>query len=352
MPVARATALTPPRGSERASAAAHKRRRSSSSAANALNRSPIATMALARVPWGCAGTMGEKGGTLVAGNCRAQAGSHEPRGLVYVCPMAMSWMLNGELSGAVPALPASDEGLLRGDGAFEVVRTYGGVPFALVAHLDRLARSAKQLELPLDRALLEREIISFLDQMAGPDRQVRFLVTRAGNRLICEEPLPKVAPTLRLAVEKHLQSPLLAGVKSLSYAANMLAIRRARGRDYDDALLVSTDDVVLECPTVAFLWMAEGCLFSSPLHLGVLDSITRRALFSVTESREQQISLGGLREAEFAMVAGTGIEVRPVVEIEGLGSFPQESSAFSELRERLSQHIAEQLEVERERLAA
>src|SRR5689334_11007403 len=55
-------------------------------------------------------------------------------------------------------IPASDDGLLRGDGVFEVIRLYAGRPYALGEHLDRMERSAAAIELPLDRAPFEREI--------------------------------------------------------------------------------------------------------------------------------------------------------------------------------------------------
>ena len=48
-------------------------------------------------------------------------------------------------------VPAADDGLLRGDGVFEVIRLYAGRPFALDEHLDRLERSAAALELPIER---------------------------------------------------------------------------------------------------------------------------------------------------------------------------------------------------------
>ena len=52
-------------------------------------------------------------------------------------------------------MPLKDDGLYRGDGAFEVIRLYDGKPFALVDHLDRLERSAAAIELEFDRAALE-----------------------------------------------------------------------------------------------------------------------------------------------------------------------------------------------------
>ena len=50
-------------------------------------------------------------------------------------------------------IPAADDGLLRGDGVFEVIRLYAGRPFALGEHLDRLERSAAAIELPIDAVI-------------------------------------------------------------------------------------------------------------------------------------------------------------------------------------------------------
>ena len=58
----------------------------------------------------------------------------------------------------MPVLPLPDDGLYRGDGVFEVIRLYGGRPFALVEHLDRLGRSAAAIDLPLDREGFERDL--------------------------------------------------------------------------------------------------------------------------------------------------------------------------------------------------
>ena len=79
-------------------------------------------------------------------------------------------------------IPAADDGLLRGDGVFEVIRLYRGRPFALDEHLDRLERSAAAIELPVDRPLLEREIAALLAEFGDHEAQLRLVVTRGGRQ--------------------------------------------------------------------------------------------------------------------------------------------------------------------------
>ena len=67
--------------------------------------------------------------------------------------------VDGTITATAEALiPLKDDGVYRGDGAFEVIRLYAGRPFALVDHIDRLGRSAAAIELEFDRAALEAEI--------------------------------------------------------------------------------------------------------------------------------------------------------------------------------------------------
>jgi branched-chain amino acid aminotransferase len=83
---------------------------------------------------------------------------------------------------ATIALP--DDGLYRGDGVFEVIRLYEGRPFALDQHLDRLERSAATIELPVERAPLERELDALLEAFGAGDAQLRIVVTRGGRRIL------------------------------------------------------------------------------------------------------------------------------------------------------------------------
>jgi branched-chain amino acid aminotransferase len=105
---------------------------------------------------------------------------------------------------------------------------------------------------------------------------------------------------------------LLDGIKSLSYAANMLATRLAREQDADDALLVTPHGRVLECPTSSFFLVRAGEVWTAPLSDHVLDSITRRAVLAVTTVREEPLELEALADAQEAFVAATPFEVRAV----------------------------------------
>src|SRR3954467_3334410 len=76
-------------------------------------------------------------------------------------------------------IPATDEGLLRRGGVFEVVRLYEGRPFALDDHLARMERSAANLRLPLDVAAVRAHIQALIEAGRPGDAVLRGLVTRA-----------------------------------------------------------------------------------------------------------------------------------------------------------------------------
>ena len=71
---------------------------------------------------------------------------------------------------------------------------------------------------------------------------------------------------MRLATVTYAPTRILDGVKSLSYAANMLATRLAQERGFDEALMVTPHGRVLEAPTSSLFWIdAEGRILTPPL---------------------------------------------------------------------------------------
>jgi branched-chain amino acid aminotransferase len=213
-------------------------------------------------------------------------------------------------------IPVTDEGLLRGDGVFEVMRLYNGVPFGRTLHMKRMARSAQNLRLEIDLAAIEHDIDALLDEVQPGDALLRTLATRGGHRVTLIEPLPNLPETLSLGYVTYAPVQLLDGVKSLSYGANMLATRLARERGFDEALLVTPEGSVLELPTASFFWVADGELYTPPLSEHVLDSITRRVVFEVAQAQETTTTREQLEAAEEAFVASSVREVIPVRRIE------------------------------------
>jgi branched-chain amino acid aminotransferase len=215
-------------------------------------------------------------------------------------------------------VPMKDDGLYRGDGAFEVIRLYDGRPFALVDHLDRLGRSAATIELEFDRPALEVEITGLLEQAGPVDGQLRLIVTRGGRRIAATEPVPEHGETLTLATVTYNPTVILNGVKSLSYAANMQATRLAKGRGADEAVLVRPDGTVLEPPTSAIFWVSAGDELRTPaLEGGVLASITRDRLVKALDVAEGSWNVEDLCGASEAFLASTTREIQAVAAIDG-----------------------------------
>jgi branched-chain amino acid aminotransferase len=219
---------------------------------------------------------------------------------------------------AEATVPMKDDGLYRGDGAFEVIRLYEGRPFALGDHLDRLERSGAAIQLEFDRAALEREIEALLAEHGDADGQLRLIVTRGGRRIAATEPLPPHGETLRLATVTYSPSVILNGVKSLSYAANMQATRLAKAQGADEAVLVQPDGTVLEPPTSAIFWVSpQGSLRTPALDVGVLESITRDRLVKTLQVEEGAWPVADLRSAQEAFLASTTREMHAVAAIDG-----------------------------------
>jgi branched-chain amino acid aminotransferase len=211
-------------------------------------------------------------------------------------------------------IPAADDGLLRGDGVFEVIRLYAGRPFAFGEHLDRLERSAAAIELPIEREQFESEISALLAEFGEHEAQLRLVVTRGGRRLAFTENLPPYADTesITLASVTYAPTLILNGVKSLSYAANMQASRLASARGADEAVLVRPDGTVLEAPTSTIFWVRDGRLRTPSLEVGILASITRDRLVRELEVEEGSFPLEDLESASEAFLASTVREVQAI----------------------------------------
>ena len=221
------------------------------------------------------------------------------------------------MDAANATISVQDEGLLRGDGVFEVIRVYGGTPFALDEHLQRMGRSAAILRLAFDESSVRGDAGALLAEGGPHDAALRLVVTRGGRRIALLEPLKVFPDTISLATVTYSPTRVLDGVKSLSYGANMLATRLAKEAGAEEALLVSPHGRVLEGPTTSFFYVLGGELCTPPLSDRILDSISRRVLLEVTDARERVTTLDDLATISEAFLASSLREVMAVRSIDG-----------------------------------
>jgi branched-subunit amino acid aminotransferase/4-amino-4-deoxychorismate lyase len=268
--------------------------------------------------------------------------------------LALAVAGRGLVDSADPVVRADDEALLRGRAAFETLRVYGGRPFRLAAHLDRLTSSAASIALPpLERAALE-QLVPLVVPSAGGDDAVLRLVWTAGppegpaTGLALLSPVPdwidpareRGARAVSLLGVRAAVPWLLPGVKSTSYAVNMAAEAEARRRGAEEAVFADAEGVVLE-GTVTNVWWRKGeTLFTPSLELGILAGVTRAALLELAPScgypvEEGTFPLDDLRAADEAFTSSSVREVMPLVELDGqpLGRGPAADLLQRALRE-------------------
>ena len=250
--------------------------------------------------------------------------------------------LDGEIMPAGEAMiPVADEGLVRGDGVFEVLRVYDGVPFALEEHLARLERSARNMRLPVDLEAVRAELHRLLAEAGvGPAHEaLRIMLTRGGRRILMTEPLHQMPEKASLRSITYSPTHILDGIKSLSYGANRLASRLAQEQGYDEALLVTPHGRVLEAPTSSLFWVTGGELLTPPLTDHILASITRAIIIEVTGASERPTTLTDLLGADEAFLASTIREVQPIVRVDDR-EFDAPGPVTAGTAEAVERHIA------------
>jgi branched-subunit amino acid aminotransferase/4-amino-4-deoxychorismate lyase len=224
-----------------------------------------------------------------------------------------------------------DEAFMRGRGAFESLRVYGGRPFHLSEHLDRLESSCARLGLELlARQELEELVALALDEAGEAEAVLRVYATPGSGHgpvaLVVVSELPPDldelrARGIRVITVEFRPADLIGGVKSTSYALNMMAVDEARARDADDAVFVSADGTVLE-GTTSNVWWRRGTTLSTPGVGGILAGVTRDVLLRLApatgfEVVEGTYSVDDLAAGDEAFASSSIREVMPIVALDG-----------------------------------
>jgi branched-chain amino acid aminotransferase len=239
-----------------------------------------------------------------------------------------AWV-NGRLleDPGAPAITVSDHGLTVGDGVFEAVKVVDGQPFALTRHLDRLARSAEGLGLPaFDDGLVRAGVKAVLDDQEL--RLGRLRITYTGGPaplgsargdepptlVVVAAPMPPAAPTAAVATVPWPRNErgALAGLKTTSYAENVVALAEAQRRGAIEAVFANLAGNLCEGTGTNVFYVVDGELRTPTLASGCLAGVTRGLVLEWYGGREVDEPIGVLEQASEIFLASTTRDVQGV----------------------------------------
>jgi branched-chain amino acid aminotransferase len=249
-----------------------------------------------------------------------------------------------------------DHGLLTGDGVFETMRIYREEAFGARRHLARLRRSAEGLGLrPPDDSVVRSAMQSVIEANHLVDGRIR--VTLTGGVAPLSSVRGEGPPTLIVAAATMApwqanigvavapwprnERGALAGIKSVSYAENVVALAWAAERGAGEAVFANTIGDLCEGTGTNVFCVLDGQLVTPPLASGCLAGVTRELVIELTGAREVNVPASRLAEATEAFVTSSTREVQPVRSVDGrqLSACPgpvtrTAAAAFSDLVER------------------
>lgn len=228
---------------------------------------------------------------------------------------------------SVAAVSVDDHGFTVGDGVFEAVKVVDGRPFALTPHLDRLARSAAGLGLPAPDLTHVREGVEAV--VAGAEGVGRLRITFTAGRAPMGSGRAGGSPTLVVAYSAMQPYPATAdvvtvpwprnergataGLKTTSYAENVIALAHAAERGAGEAVFANTLGHLCEGTGSNLFYVVDGELRTPTLASGCLAGVTRALLVEWTGAREVDEPLEEVRErASEVFLASTTRDVQPV----------------------------------------
>lgn len=247
----------------------------------------------------------------------------------------MKAWVNGRIVEAAEArVSAFDHAFTVGDGVFETVKVTDGRAFSLTRHLDRLTRSAVGLGLPLpDDVLLQLAVGEILAANAEL-REARLRITVTGGPAPLGSDRGQGAPSLVLAMAPQAGWPAYAdvvtvpwtrnersatvGLKTTSYAENVVALTYAHERDAGEAIFANTRGRLCEGTGSNIFLGVGGRLVTPPLASGCLAGITRDLVLQwLPEAGEQDLPELALFEATEAFLTSSTRDIQPIRRVDG-----------------------------------
>jgi len=245
--------------------------------------------------------------------------------------------VNGQLvDRSTPSISAVDHAIVVGDGVFETLQVAGGTPFALTRHLARLRFSSDGLGLlPPDDDQVRQAVASVLD--ADPQAGLVRITWSSGAGPLGSSrgdgPGTLIVATQKANVWEastrvHLcpwtrnEHGALVGLKTTSYAENVLALDAAHQRQCSEALFLNTAGLLCEGTGTNLFVVVDDQLVTPPLSSGCLAGITRALVLEVTDAQEGDLHPDDLAQASEAFLTSSTRDVQAISRIDDL-ALPQ-----------------------------
>jgi branched-chain amino acid aminotransferase len=239
------------------------------------------------------------------------------------------WVNGSLLEPDAARISPFDHGFTVGDGVFETCKVADGEAFALTRHLRRLDRSASGLGLPTpDHEAIRAGIREVL---AAEPEAGRLRITLTGGPGPLGSDRGDEGTTLTLAVSPESawetatsvavvpwvrnERSAVAGLKTTSYAENVVALDRAHRLDSSEAIFANTIGQLCEGTGSNIFIVVDGQLLTPSLASGCLAGITRDLVLEWCGAREEDVALEGLRFVEEAFLTSSTRDVQPIRQI-------------------------------------
>jgi branched-chain amino acid aminotransferase len=244
-------------------------------------------------------------------------------------------------------IDAKDRGFLLGDGVFETLLVVNRCALWLDAHLARMKKAARKLDLPFELEMIANAVATILAQSDSGMHILRVTLTRGvtmrGLAVDAEKPTLDVSlepfdarvlgRPIKLATSSIRRNP--ASVtdrhKTISYANNVFAAREAKARRADDALILNQDGLVA-CTAMANIFMIKDSkLVTPPEQDGVLPGIIRRYLIEKTSVEVRSVEKDELLEADGCFATNSLRFISPITRIDADELPPAQTDAYMNL---------------------
>lgn len=233
-----------------------------------------------------------------------------------------------------------DHGLLYGDGVFEGIRAYHGRVFKLKEHIQRLYESARHIA--LDPGITQEQMMEIVLETCRrnnlKDAYIRLVVTRgrgdlgldprrcpkpfifciaAGIQLYPEELYERGLELVTVGTRRNAPDALDPRIKSLNYLNNILAKIEATKAGAPEGLMLNKEGYVAEATGDNIFIVKNGCLYTPPSHIGLLEGITRNTVLDLAKklgipAAEKVFTRHDVYTADECFLTGTAAEVIPV----------------------------------------